>query len=285
LELQLEELEAAAREDEIAAETAAARTTSVTAFERTRPSRQPFPEHLPRERIVEAAPCVCPRCGGARLSKLGEDVTAPAEGDAVSQAPAPFRVTRRGRAGPNLLAMLLFERFGQPQPLNRYMLRRWPSCTRFLTDGRICLTNNAAERALRGVALRRKAWLFCGSDRGGQRAAVPCGLIDPPSGGDVLGRGRRPPVPGQQLVDLLGGMGGQPGPHVGEPGLWVDVVHPGLRRRAQAEVPARHPPHRVQRPCRYSGRRPMLLVAHHTTPRRYSQKCLVSVAPTSLSSP
>ena len=57
------------------------------------------------------------------------------------------------------------------------MLRRWSSFTRFLNDGRICLTNNAAERALRGVALGRKAWLFCGSDRGGQRAAVPYSLI------------------------------------------------------------------------------------------------------------
>ena len=58
-----------------------------------------------------------------------------------------------------------------------YMLRRWPSFTRFLEDGRICLTNNAAERALRGVALGRKAWLFCGSDRGGQRAAILYSLI------------------------------------------------------------------------------------------------------------
>jgi hypothetical protein len=58
-----------------------------------------------------------------------------------------------------------------------YMLRRWPSFTRFLTDGRICLTNNAAERSLRGVAFGRKAWLFCGSDRGGQRAAVLYSLI------------------------------------------------------------------------------------------------------------
>jgi transposase len=57
------------------------------------------------------------------------------------------------------------------------MLRRWPSFTRFLGDGRVCLTNNCAERALRGVALGRKAWLFCGSDRGGQRAAVLYSLI------------------------------------------------------------------------------------------------------------
>src|SRR5215211_4042653 len=58
-----------------------------------------------------------------------------------------------------------------------YMLKRWPSFTRFLSDGRICLTNNAAERALRGVALGRKSWLFAGSDRGGERAAVMYTLI------------------------------------------------------------------------------------------------------------
>ena len=57
------------------------------------------------------------------------------------------------------------------------MLRRWDSFTRFLGDGRICITNNAAERALRGIALGRKSWLFCGSDRGGQRAAVMYSLI------------------------------------------------------------------------------------------------------------
>ena len=58
-----------------------------------------------------------------------------------------------------------------------YMLKRWPSFTRFLDDGRICLTNNAAERALRGIALGRKAWLFAGSDRGGERAAAIYSLI------------------------------------------------------------------------------------------------------------
>src|SRR5262249_52878764 len=51
-----------------------------------------------------------------------------------------------------------------------YMLRRWPTFTRFLDDGRICLTNNAAERALRGIALGRNAWLFAGSDRAAERA-------------------------------------------------------------------------------------------------------------------
>jgi hypothetical protein len=58
-----------------------------------------------------------------------------------------------------------------------YMLKRWQGFTRFLEDGRICLTNNAAERALRGFALGRKSWLFCGSDRGGDRAALMYTLI------------------------------------------------------------------------------------------------------------
>jgi len=58
-----------------------------------------------------------------------------------------------------------------------YMLADWPAFTAFLDDGRICLTNNAAERALRGIALGRKSWLFAGSDRGGQRAAFMYTLI------------------------------------------------------------------------------------------------------------
>ena len=58
-----------------------------------------------------------------------------------------------------------------------YMLKRWDDFTRFLNDGRICLTNNAAERAIRGIALGRKSWLFCGSDRGGERAETMYTLI------------------------------------------------------------------------------------------------------------
>jgi len=139
LELHLEELEATATEDELKAEAAAARTTTVAAFTRKRPSRKPFPEHLPRERVVIAAPEGCPCCGGTRLSKLGEDVTETLEViprswkviqhvrekfscrdcEAITQAPAPFHVTPRGWAGPSLLAMILFEKFGQHQPLNR----------------------------------------------------------------------------------------------------------------------------------------------------------------------
>ncbi|MDR3496634.1 MAG: IS66 family transposase [Ancalomicrobiaceae bacterium] len=139
MELQLEELEAAATEDELAAEVAASRTTSVASFTRKRPSRQPIPAHLPRERVVVPGPTSCACCGGARLAKLGEDVTETLEViprqwkviqtvrekftcrdcETISQSPAPFHVVPRGWAGPNLLAMILFEKFGQHQPLNR----------------------------------------------------------------------------------------------------------------------------------------------------------------------
>jgi len=82
-ELQLEELEAAATEDELAAEMAAARTTSATtpvaSFTRKRPSRKPFPEHLSRERVIVPGPTACACCGGSRFSKLGEGITATLE--------------------------------------------------------------------------------------------------------------------------------------------------------------------------------------------------------------
>ncbi|QOZ46252.1 IS66 family transposase [Bradyrhizobium sp. CCBAU 53340] len=139
LELALEELEASATEDELAAEMAAARTTKVASFTRKRPSREPFPDHLPRERVLVPGPVACACCGGSRLSKLGEDITKtleviPKSGNVIqhvrekfscrdcekiSQAPAPFHVIARGWAGPSLLAMVLFEKFGQHQPLNR----------------------------------------------------------------------------------------------------------------------------------------------------------------------
>ena len=73
MELQLEELEATATEDELAAEKAASRTQTVRSFQRKRSARRPFPDHLPRERIVIPAPESCPCCGSPKLSKLGED--------------------------------------------------------------------------------------------------------------------------------------------------------------------------------------------------------------------
>jgi transposase len=66
-----------------------------------------------------------------------------------------------------------------------YMLKRRDAFTCFLDDGRICLSNNPAERQLRGIALGREAWLFAGSDRGGQRAAVMFTLIQTAKLNDV----------------------------------------------------------------------------------------------------
>src|SRR6202046_610169 len=125
LELTLEELEPAATEDELAAEMAAAKTTKVASFTRKRPSRKPFPDHLPRERVIVPGPVTCSCCGGSRLSRLGEDITETLEAipkswkviqhvrekfscrdcEKISQAPAPFQVIARGWAGPSLLAM------------------------------------------------------------------------------------------------------------------------------------------------------------------------------------
>jgi transposase len=139
MELAFEELASSASEDEIAAERAVAKTTTVAAFTRKRPARQPFPAHLPRERVVEPAPTACLCCGSVRLRKLGEDITETLEViprqwkviqhvrekftcrdcEKINQEPAPFHVIPRGWAGPSLLAMILFEKYGQHQPLNR----------------------------------------------------------------------------------------------------------------------------------------------------------------------
>jgi transposase len=91
MELQLEELEATAAEDALAAQ-AAARTTKVAPFERRRPTSQPLPEHLPRERVVEPAPTACPCCGGSRLSRLGEDIT-----ETLEVIPRQWKVIRKRR--------------------------------------------------------------------------------------------------------------------------------------------------------------------------------------------
>jgi len=409
--LELEDAEAGLSEDAAASEAEQNAETNVRGFTRRKPVRAPLPAHLPRERVVVPGPVACPCCGG-KLVKLGETVTETLESvprqwkviqtvrekfacracEAITQPPAPFHPISRGRAGPNLLAMILDAKFAQHQPLNRqsevyaregieldvstladwvgacsaalaplvalihahvmaaerlhgddttvpvlaqgktitgrlwtyvrddapfggpaapgaiffysrdrsaehpnrhlagysgilqadayagfndlyhplrqpgpvteaacwshgrrkffklaeiaraplaveavrridvifdiergingkpaaerlalrrqriaplveeletwmraaraklsrhsdvakamdYMLKRWETFTRFLADGRICLTNNAAERALRGIALGRKCWLFAGSDRGGERAAAMFSLI------------------------------------------------------------------------------------------------------------
>jgi len=139
LELQLEELEATATEDEAAAEAGANKTGSqVKSFARRKPMRAPLPSHLPRERVVLPGPSACPCCGGT-LAKLGEDVTETLEViprqwkviqtvrekftcracEAITQPPAPFHPIARGRAGANLLAMVLQAKYANHQPLNR----------------------------------------------------------------------------------------------------------------------------------------------------------------------
>jgi len=447
LELQLEELEASAAEDEVVAP---ADDTAVRPFTRKKPVRAPFPAHLPRERVVIPGPTACPCCGG-RLAKLGETVTETLEVvprqwrviqtvrekftcrscEKITQPPAPFHVIARARAGASLLAMILYAKFGEHQPLNRqsdgyarqgidldvstladwvgactatlaplyelirqhvfaaervhgddttvpvlakgktitgrlwtyvrddrpfagpdppaaifyysrnrngehparhlasytgilqadayagfgdlydgkrkpgpiteaacwahgrrkffviadtskapvaleavrridaifaverdinghsaddrlaarqeriaplvadlegwmraerarlsrhaetakamdYMLKRWPAFTRFVDDGHICLTNNAAERALRGIALGRRAWLFAGSDRGGERAAAMYSLI-----GTAKLNGIDPQA---WLADILGRIADHPASRLAEllPWNWKD---------------------------------------------------------------
>ena len=134
MELQLEELSAAAGEDAAKAE-----CVQVRGFTRSKGTRRNFPDHLPRRRVVHPAPTSCPCCGGTKLSKIGEDITETLDVtprqwfvtehvrekfscrscETISQPPAPFNVIARGFAGPSLLAMILVEKYANHQPLNR----------------------------------------------------------------------------------------------------------------------------------------------------------------------
>ena len=138
MELEFEELEATATEDEIAAQLAAAKTTTVEAFTRKRRTRREFAPGTPVERIVIPAAESCPCCGSDNLSKLGEDVHRAFESvparykiietvrerfscrscQTITQPPAPFHVTSRAMFGPHFLASLAFNKFGLNQPLN-----------------------------------------------------------------------------------------------------------------------------------------------------------------------
>jgi hypothetical protein len=104
-----------------------------------------------------------------------------------------------------------------------YMLKRRTAFTRFLDDGRVCLSNNAAERALRGIALGRKSWLFTGSDRGGQRAAAMYSLIVTSKMNDI--------DPQAWLADVLARIAGHPANRLDEllPWNWRRVVDPVSR--------------------------------------------------------
>ena len=143
LELELEELVTTASEDELAAQAAAAKAQNVRAFTRKRPVRKPWPDDIEHERVVIEAPTSCACCGGSRLAKIGEDVTKTLEEiprrfkvietvrekftcrdcEKISQPPAPFHATPRGFIGPQLLATILFDKFGMHIPLNRQSAR------------------------------------------------------------------------------------------------------------------------------------------------------------------
>jgi transposase len=105
-----------------------------------------------------------------------------------------------------------------------YSFNRWPVFMRFLGDGRICLSNNAAERALRGIAVGRKNWTFCGSDSGGHRAAVMYTLIGSAKLNDV--------DPKAWLADLLERIADHPARRIAALLPWNWKAD-----RAQAETP------------------------------------------------
>jgi len=231
LALTFEELETAATEDELAAERAAAKTTTVRGFTRKRAERQTFPEHLARERVVIDPPTACECCGGNRLRKLGEDMTRTLECtprqwkvietvrekfscrdcEKISQTPAPFHAVARGWAGPNLLAMITFEKFGQHQPLNRqaerYALEGVPIALSTMADavGSVCSALDpllrlieahvmAAERLhaddttvpvlAKGKTDTGRCWIYVRDDR-------PFGGADPPAAMFYYSRDRK----------------------------------------------------------------------------------------------
>jgi transposase len=300
LELQLEELEATATEDELAAEIAVTRTASVAAFTRKRPARKPFPAHLPRERVIVPGPTACACCGGTRLSKLGEDVTETLEVvprqwkviqtvrekfscrdcESIGQAPAPFHVVPRGWAGPRLLAMILFEKYGQHQPLNRqaerYAREGVPLSLSTLADqvGACCTVLQPIQERLRahvlaaerlhgddttvpvlakGKTVTGRCWTYVRDDRPFAGPAPPAALF-------FYSRDRSGEHPRQHLAawtgvlqaDAYGGYGKlydaerQPGPIV-EAACWAHArrkffvladIEASARRRAQRRTPA-----------------------------------------------
>jgi len=193
------------------------------------PGRKPGP-------ITEAA---CWAHGRRKLFKLAEVARAPLAAEAVRRIdlvfaaerainglPAEQRLAvRRQDIAPLVTELESWMREARAK-LSRhsdlakamdYMLKRWEAFSRFLGDGRICLTNNAAERALRGIALGRKAWLFAGSDRGGERAAAMYSLIVTAKLNDV--------DPRAWLSDVLTRIADHPASHLHEllPWNWANT--------------------------------------------------------------
>jgi transposase len=279
LALEFEELETSATEDELAAELAAARTTTVRAFARRRAERDTFPDHLPRERVVIDPPTACACCGGKRLRKLGEDVTQTLETtprrwkvietvrekfscrdcETISQPPAPFHVIPRGWAGPSLLAMIVFEKFGQHQPLNRqaerYALEGAPIALSTMADavGAVCVALDplrrlveahvmAAERLhgddttvpvlAKGKTDTGRLWIYVRDDK-------PFGGAGPPAAIFHYSRDRRGDHPQAHLAGYAGIL--QADAYDGYNKLYLADRKPGPIREAACWVHARRP--------------------------------------------
>ena len=279
LSLAFEELEASATEDEIAAERAVANTTDVAGFMRKQPERNTFPDHLPRERVVIDPPTACECCGGNRLRKLGEDVTRtletqPRRGkvietvrekftcrdcEKISQAPAPFHVIARGWAGASLLAMIMFEKFGQHQPLNRqaerYALEGVPIPLSTMADavGSVCAALDplrrlvethvmAAERLhaddttvpvlAEGKTDTGRCWVYLRDDK-------PFGGTDPPAAMFYYSRDRRGEHPRGHLAGYSGIL--QADAYDGYNKLYLPGRSPGPILEAACWVHARRP--------------------------------------------
>jgi len=279
LSLTFEELEAGATEDELAAERAVAKTTMVRGFTRKRAERQTFPEHLPRERVVVDPPMVCECCGGNRLRKLGEDVTRTLETaprqwkvietvrekfscrdcERISQAPAPFHTVARGWAGPSLLAMIMFEKFGQHQPLNRqaerYALEGVPIALSTMADavGSVCAVLDpllrlveahvmAAERLhtddttvpvlAKGKTVTGRCWIYVRDDR-------PFSGTGPPAAMFYYSRDRKGEHPRAHLAQYAGIL--QADAYDGYNQLYLAERHPGPIREAACWSHARRP--------------------------------------------
>jgi transposase len=279
LALTFEELEASATEDELAAEKAVARTTALAGFTRKRPDRNTFPDHLPRERVVIDPPTACECCGSSRLRKLGEDVTRTLETtprqwkvietvrekftcrecEKISQSPAPFHVIARGWAGASLLAMIVFEKFGQHQPLNRqaerYALEGVPIALSTMADavGSVCTALDpllrlveshvmAADRLhgddttvpvlAEGKTNTGRCWIYVRDDK-------PFGGAGPPAAMFYCSRDRRGEHPQAHLTRYAGIL--QADAYDGYNKLYLADRKPGPVREAACWVHARRP--------------------------------------------
>jgi transposase len=208
------------------------------------PDRKPGP-------IAEAA---CWAHGRRKLFELAEVARAPLAAEAVRRIDAIFEAERAINGAPAVgrlavrqahIAPLVadFETWMRAQRgrMSRhaevgkamdYMLKRWEAFTRFLADGRICLTNNAAERALRGAALGRRSWLFAGSDRGGERAAAMYSRIVTAKLNDV--------DPRAWLADVLARIADHPASRVHELLPWHWLARARAAPLALEEGPGRH---------------------------------------------